>query len=160
MLFPTTPYTTGFSDKSYLRIVENLLNIKHIMLLELNDSPLFSGLHTGGMLEWAGLGVPTFCEDSKTSQLITILKVTFCSSPPFRTTHKCFFCKCLQSVFVFQIKKLATCFLWTQLEPSVWCPYLPAYNYPQISVISWASFFGLGQRCVTIPIMSAGAIHF
>lgn len=156
MLFSTTSYTTGFSDKGYLRMVGSLLNITNTVLMELSDSTLLSGLHRGAVLGWAGLGVLTSCEDSMTHHspgLLTTLKVTFCSSLSFRTTRKHFFFKCLQPVFGFQIKQQATHFLWTPLEPAVWCSYLLAENCPQISVISWVLFFGLRQRCRTIPIM-------
>lgn len=50
VLFPTTPYTTGFSDKGFLRMVGSLLNITHTALMEWSDSPLVSGLYRGGVL--------------------------------------------------------------------------------------------------------------
>lgn len=51
MLFSIMSYTTGLSDKDYLRMRENLLNIKHTVLMELGDSAPFSRLHRGDVLD-------------------------------------------------------------------------------------------------------------
>lgn len=51
MLFSIMSYTTGLSDKDYLRMIENLLNIKHTVLMELGDSAPFSRLHRGDVLD-------------------------------------------------------------------------------------------------------------
>lgn len=51
MLFSITSYIIGLSDKDYLRMIENLLNITHMVLMELGDSVPFSRLLRGDVLD-------------------------------------------------------------------------------------------------------------